>query len=398
MTPAVDGTSVLDLLSALVRIPSRGGIDSCEPILGLLASWFRDRGLPTRTVLGPAGTAAGLVCSTGNASTGRHLVLNACIDTAPFGDEARWRHPPTSAHIEGDWLFGRGSADSKVAAAVFAHLIAETRTRGLPQGTRLSVLFDADEHTGGFAGARGYFGPEARSGRVDGVMIGYPGSDAVVIGARGFLRAQLLVYGTAGHSGSSRSGGENAVEKAGLLITLLSRAPLPTGTSADFPLAPKLTVTQVQGGEGYTMVPDRCAVLVDVRLTPAFQAEDARRLLGAVRDAADDRFPTRSRTALRVDGGWPAYRLGSHSPLSAALTEAASQEFQRPVATKIAGPSNIANYLASLDIPATCGFGVRYRDLHATDECIDLTTLAPVHRTYGRAAYAFLLASGSPTD
>jgi len=35
-----------------------------------------------------------------------------------------------------------------------------------------------------------------------------------------------------------------------------------------------------------------------------------------------------------------------------------------PLETKIAGPSNIGNYLAGLSIAATAGFGVDYVGLH----------------------------------
>lgn len=397
MTTPVDHASLVGLLTRLVRLPSRGGIDPSEPILDLLAGWFCERGLPTQRILDPAGAAVGVVCTAGDPAAGRHLVLNACIDTAPFGDESRWRSAPTSAHIEGDWLFGRGSADSKAAVAVFAHLVMAAHIEGLPEGTRLSVLFDADEHTGGFAGARRYFEAAPLPSPVDGVMIGYPGQDSINVGARGFLRAEFVVHGTGGHSGSSRGGSENAVEKAGLLITLLGRAALPEAMSSDFPLAAKLTVTEVHGGDGYAIIPDRCTVGVDVRLTPAFAAEDAQRLLHEVRDATDAHWATRGRTQVRVVGGWPAYRLPARSPLSAALTRAAAHELGHPVEVRVVGPSNIANYLASLGIPATCGFGVRYQNLHAPDECIDLTSLPPTYRTYRRASHDFL-ANASPSD
>jgi succinyl-diaminopimelate desuccinylase len=52
------------------------------------------------------------------------------------------------------------------------------------------------------------------------------------------------------------------------------------------------------------------------------------------------------------------------------------------VPTAVAGPSNIANYLATLDVPATAGLGVTYRGIHAPDECVRLDTLAPTFRTY----------------
>lgn len=49
---------------------------------------------------------------------------------------------------------------------------------------------------------------------------------------------------------------------------------------------------------------------------------------------------------------------------------------------KIAGPSNIGNYLAGLGIPATAGFGVSYVGLHGTDERARLDTIPTVQATY----------------
>ena len=84
-----------------------------------------------------------------------------------------------------------GSSDSKAGAAIFAHIAARLVLISDRMAGSLVLLFDVDEHTGDFGGARAYFeGPDA-PGRVDGVMIGYPGPDHVVTGGRGVLRAQL---------------------------------------------------------------------------------------------------------------------------------------------------------------------------------------------------------------
>lgn len=55
------------------------------------------------------------------------------------------------------------------------------------------MLIDVDEHTGNFGGAKTYFaGPDSPSD-VAGIMIGYPGTDKLVVGGRGVHRAQLQV-------------------------------------------------------------------------------------------------------------------------------------------------------------------------------------------------------------
>jgi succinyl-diaminopimelate desuccinylase len=71
--------------------------------------------------------------------------------------------------------------------------------------------------------------------------------------------------------------------------------------------------------------------------------------------------------------------------------QAAGRAGLAPVA-KIAGPSNIGNYLAGLGIPATAGFGVDYRGLHGTDERIRLDSIPPVQAAYHRALLSLLRA------
>src|SRR5262249_17056371 len=174
-------------------------------------------------------------------------VLDACLDTAPFGDEAAWAHPPTSGEIADGWLHGRGSSDSKAGAAIFAHIAARLRDTAGGFSGSVVLLFDVDEHTGGFGGAKAYFEDPGATSEVDGVMIGYPGIEHVVTGGRGVLRARVHVHGIAGHSGSSRTA-PGAIAKAAHLIQELQKVPLPGPVGPQFPLPARLTVTAVSGG------------------------------------------------------------------------------------------------------------------------------------------------------
>src|SRR5213078_3265730 len=197
-----DRDSVVELTRQLVRVPSRAGIDPYRPVLECMSAWLDGHGLRPRRLLAAGGETVAMVCEITGGRSGPRYVLDACLDTAPFGNEAAWTYPPTSGAIDGGWLHGRGACDSKAGAAIFAHVAA----RLLPVSDQLAgslvLLFDVDEHTGRFGGARAYFEGADAPDRVDGVMIGYPGPDHVVTGGRGVLRARLRVHGIASHSGS----------------------------------------------------------------------------------------------------------------------------------------------------------------------------------------------------
>jgi succinyl-diaminopimelate desuccinylase len=58
---------------------------------------------------------------------------------------------------------------------------------------------------------------------------------------------------------------------------------------------------------------------------------------------------------------------------------------------EVCGPSNIGNLFAAHGIPATCGFGATYRNLHAPNEAVAVRTLAIVYKVYRRAVEHLLI-------
>ena len=375
--------SVIALTRDLVTIPSRGGVDPYEPVLDRIREWLAPRGLPSRLLRDETGAVVGVTCEISGSRPGPRWVLDACLDTAPFGDEHAWTCPPTSAAIVDGWLWGRGSADSKSGAAIFCHIAARmARMTDRWRGT-LVLLFDVDEHAGGFGGAKRYFaGPDAPDD-VAGVMIGYPGLDKLVVGGRGVCRARLDVHGVASHSGGRQST-PNGIEKAADLVRTLSAVQLPDGAGSGFPLPGKLTVTAVAGGEGFSVTPNLCTLNVDIRTTPVFDGDAAARLLEHLVVQVVGRWPDTEPTLIQFGTRWPAYALGTESRLRTALLETAHAA-GIDVEARIAGQSNIGNYLAGLGIAATAGFGVDYVGLHATDERIRLDTIPIVQAVYHSA-------------
>ncbi len=380
--------SISKLIKELVAIPSQGGVDTCDLMIAAVSAWLKAKRVPFTVIYDQQNRPAAVVATVIGAKAGPIYCLDACLDTATVGDTNKWKYAPFSAQEESGWLYGRGASDSKAAVAIFCHLAAHfQRQRSKLNGT-LHVLFDADEHTGRFGGVKEYL---AQFPKPAGVMIGYPGKDVISSGARGFFRTEITVHGQSAHSGSSSSPGQNAVVKASALVSQMVAAPLP-GADASFALPAKLTVTEMGGGKGYTAVPDVCRVKVDCRLTPAFDAAQARALIVGAAHAIDTAMPTAQATAVVEEESWPPYVLAPQSTLLAALSTAAAEVFGKDVPAKVAGPSNIGNYLAGKGIETICGFGVTYKGLHATDECIELATIAPVLKAYKTAVEILLSA------
>ena len=386
--------SLTDLLQQLVRIPSRAGTDSCDGILTLLEGWLSAHGVVCHGLTDQGGRRIALAGHLGDVSHLPAYVLNAPVDTAGFGDPQAWTRDPTSAALADGWLHGRGSADCKAGIAIFCHLLAAFRNRRIARP--LAFVFDADEHTGRFGGMRAFV--DWFKGSIAGAMIGYPGHERICIGARGFWRATIEVHGIAAHSGSARPRGINAIVTASHVVRELEWREAENGAPADqsFPLPPKFTVTGVRGGGEFSLVPDSCEIDIDVRLTPSFTAQRAETEIRAILDRVDAQAPSAQPSRIARLETWPAYRLAESSPLAAALARAGEQVLGRPLACIVAGPSNVGNLLAARNIDATCGFGVSFRNVHAADECVDLSSLEPAYRVYERALEQLLGSRAGP--
>jgi succinyl-diaminopimelate desuccinylase len=373
--------SILGLASRLVATPSCAGIDSPDAVLTLIGQWFAEAGLACRLLTdADARPVAALVEITGRAP-GPLLCLDACIDTAPAGDPATWATPPFSGALSGQKLLGRGAADSKAGVAILAHVARDLAAEGLPRGA-LHVLFDADEHTGRFGGARAYLAAVAR--RPDGATLGYPGNDAIVAGGRGFLRSRVHFGGRAAHSGAVGDRGVNAIGRAAAFALAVERQAFPATHDPAFPFGPAATVTRIAGGEGFSIVPDRAACEVDIRLTRAFDGSRARDWLAVLGRQVDP--------GCRVEeiDHWPAYVTEPEAPLVAAFATAAADAFGRALPVEVSPLSNIGNLLAAEGVPTICAPGVGHANIHAADEAAEIESFLPVYRMYREAALRFL--------
>jgi len=370
--------SILSLVQELVRIPSRGGVDNPTTVLEKIALWFKDTDLPGEILTDSSGNPCAFYAETAGDGTGKDplYILDACIDTADTGDLDSWTHDPFSAETEDGWLYGRGSGDSKMGVSIFSHIFRDFYHAKTTGNGRLGVLFDADEHTGRFGGVKRLL--ETRND-IAGVCIGYPGMDELVIGARGFYRAKIRIPGKAGHTGMPAASVQNAArDGADFIAQLYTAWDLFTPTlneDKNFPFGPGMTVTEVHSGTAFSVIPDLCTIFIDFRLTHICQEDDIVQFL----DSVVSQY--KGFACEKIDS-WPAYTLPNNHELAESLGSAVEKISGRKLPRIYCGPSNIGNFLASYNIPATCGFGVVCENFHAADERIRIDTIELVYKVY----------------
>lgn len=373
--------SIVALASRLVATPSCGGIDAPDAVLAMAHAWLHENGLKPQLLRDGAGCAVAVLVEIVATAPGPLLCLDACIDTAPAGDTTQWSVPPFSGAVRAGRLLGRGAADSKAGVAILCHVARHLAARGLPRG-KLHVLFDADEHTGRFGGVRTYL--DAAGRLPDAVSLGYPGNDCVVAGSRGFLRARLHFQGKAAHSGEAERTGINALTKAAQFAVTVAASSFPDSPDPAFPFGPAATVTRIEGGEGFSVVPDRAVCHIDIRLTRTFDGEQAKAWLEAIVRTVDDG------ARIETVEHWPAYLVATDHALVRSFSRAATGAFGRPMPADVCGPSNIGNLLAARGVPTICAPGVSFGNIHAADEWADIASITPVYAMYCEAAVDFL--------
>ena len=383
---AVD--SIVDFAARLIQLPSRAGMDSPAAVLRCAHDWLTQNDLMPSYLFDDEGEVVGLYVRYSTSNPGPTLCLNACLDTAPFGDEHKWAASPTSGGVADGWLQGRGAADSKTGAAILAHVLRDLVVRNEINRGNIYLLLDADEHTGRFGGVRAFL--KAVNPLPDGAVLGYPENEELIIGSRGFYRVRLHVSGRAGHSGATNGSGVNAISKIAQIVAAIDGTPLPPENGGPFSFGPRATVTQIEGGEGFSQIPDRATCNVDIRLTPSFGHLEASQWLTHIVERCDAEYKSPNSTTIEFIDHWPAYLVQASDPLVRAFQHSGTEAFGRNIPTNVCGPSNIGNLLAAHNIPTICGLGVSCKNVHGTDESADISIIPDTYRGYYDGARRFL--------
>jgi succinyl-diaminopimelate desuccinylase len=367
---------IIALSKELVAIPSQCCIDDPRRVSSYIIDWFTQHNIEISTVRDHDDSVLGIHATHHFSDDGPNICLNACLDTAPIGAVENWTVEPFGASIKDGWLYGRGAADSKVGASIFALLFLDLTSRATNLKGALHMYLDLVEHQGTFRGIERFIRTTNR--RINFVFIGYPGNKQLCVGARGIHRMKVSVHGKSAHTGATERKGENAIEMMAAVVNRLSQLDYATISAPWHGTRPKINVATIQGGLSYSIVPDTCSVGVDCRVTPTHDAKWAE---DTVRDALTAVGIEQTKYNIDVVSSYPAYEAFNETYVSI-LHSQASHVFGRDIWKGIAGPSNIGNAMSMVGIKSTCGFGVNGRSLHGPDEAAKLSDIDNVYMSY----------------
>lgn len=411
-------TPVVDLAAALVATPSPNPPGGERAVAGVVADALRDRGLPSPVTIARDPERPNLAATLDFGPGGRHLCLSGHLDTKPVGD-AVWSVDPMRATIDGDRLYGLGSADMKGAVAAMIEAAAALSAGGTaPRTGRLTLLFTADEEDGAAYGARHLAGGALTEMPA---AVGMPPIDAVVIGepggldadwdrlhrvSRGIARIRITVGGDQGHSSlAERTGAVNAsVEMARLLAAFADgfRPSVPGRDDIDGWAATVNAGLRVAGGVGYGVIPGEASFDAEARLLPGMDRDSFDADLRAFLAEA-----ARANPRLRAEAGYDAppcdWLPGTEVPADAPVVAAVRTAFATALGTVppdgvFPGTTDAAwlHGLAGLPTMPAVGPGLLSR-CHGRDEWVSVTAVEQAVGIYRELAVAFCAGGGART-
>lgn len=294
------------------------------------------------------------------------LVLAGHTDTVPAHDNG-------TARIEGDTLYGVGSADMKGGLAVF-HEIAHLVTPGSDHepAVDLTFVFYAREEVAlEHSGLSELIGVQPELLQGDCVILGEPTDGHVEAGCQGTMRVRVHLSGKRAHTARPWMG-TNAIHRAAPLLSALAdyvpREPMIDGCH----FIESVQAVLLEGGHAGNVVPDSAVVTIHHRYAPdQTDAEGEAAFLGWVESKID----REQGDTIEVIDRAPCCPPSLDHPLLAALAVG------RKKSAKL-GWTDVARF-AQLGIPAT-NFG-------AGDPTVAHTLNEHLHRNSIERTYAALI-------
>jgi succinyl-diaminopimelate desuccinylase len=351
------GGTLRDHMDLLARTAELVGIPSVSHQEAALADHVESV-LQTRTRLEVTRIGANVVGRT-QLGRGRRVVLAGHLDTVPANGNAVPR-------IDGDTLWGLGSADMKGGVAVMLELAAQL----LDPAVDVTFAFYAGEevarqHNGLLAVAAA--APDLLDG--DAAILGEPTGVRIEAGCQGVLKVEAEIGGTRAHTARPWMG-TNAVHRLGPILTAVEayqgRQPVIDGCA----YREALQAVAVSGGVAGNVVPDRATLTLNHRFAPDRTSSEAEAALRALLDPLLD---AARGDRLGVVEAQPAAAPALSHPILAALAELTGA----PPRGKL-GWTDVA-FFAERGIPAV-NFGPGDAELaHTAGERVDRAALEEAH-------------------
>ena len=318
-------------------------------------------------------------------SDGPHLAFAGHTDVVPPGNESSWKHPPFSAIIEGDKLYGRGTEDMKSNIACFISATEKfLKKNGKNFGGKISFIITGDEEGEAINGTPQIMEwTKKQNIKIDHCLVGEPTSNAkigdkVKIGRRGSINFFLTVKGVQGHTANGHRA-QNPVHCLTKLISNILEKPLDEGNEFFLPTAIQIPTFDV-GNPAHNVIPEYASATINIRFNDLHTPES---LIQWLNEKIDSIFANLENATCKVQNEISA-RSFLNKPgnlckiVSKSISQATGKNEEPELATD-GGTSDarfIKNYCEVIEL------GIRNQTLHQVDEFVYLDDLNELTKIY----------------
>lgn len=375
-------SDIISFTKQLVKTPSQNGIDSEKRIASLVFKKLSQFGFSPKIIGNKKHPS--VFCKINKNSNGKTIWLESCLDTAPAGDLSKWKYPPSKAVVKNNKMFGRGTADSKIAIAIFCFLAKELSNNAKFKGN-LILGFDADEQSGEFTGIKNILKQKPKA---DVCILGYQGIDEISIGARGWLRIKIISKGKSAHTGARYNTGINAIHQMAEIISALKRINLNARKEQLFDFGSSLNVSLIQGGAAINIVPDKCEAKIDIRFLPSQTKNEILNKIYSELKKIKKNNPEIS-YKIEILQSENAFKTNPKSEFVKLLQQTAQKKLKRKISLICSGAGSVGNIISKKNIPIVNSFGCGCGNIHAPNEWVDIKTLPKVFEIYKESILEF---------
>jgi acetylornithine deacetylase len=313
-----------------------------------------------------------------NGFGGLSLILNGHIDVVSPQPRSQWDRDPFTAHVEGDWLYGRGAADMKCGLASILGAVRGLRELGLTPRAPIHIQSVVEEECTG----NGTLQTVLAGYAADAAIIAEPFGAAITTSQVGVLWFDVIVEGLPGHaaeSGSMVSAIESSLELIQALRVVeagLNAAPPPPYDRYPHPIS--LNVGQIHAGDWNSTVPGECVTGLRIAMYPGTAVSEMRGTIErAVLEAAAAHPASFAKPPEIRYRGFAAE--GYEVPQDHLLVSALSSTYARhlgalPALVATTGTTDARVFGHAAGIPAVC-FGPYAEGAHGVGERVYLPSV-----------------------
>ena len=312
-----------------------------------------------------------------------NLSPNLCFaghtDVVPTGDINAWSHPPFSANIADNKLYGRGAVDMKGAIACWVSAVKDILScNDIEKHGSISLLITGDEEGVAINGTKKMLQKLADNNEVlSHCITGEPTSvnkvgDMIKIGRRGSINFHLKIYGKQGHVGYPDLA-DNAAHKLTEVLHHLSGLKLDDG-NAIFQKSTLAITKIIIDNDASNVIPGRADAFFNIRFNNLHTSDDLYKMMHRnIKEIVNDKFD------LDIISAFESF-LTEQQEFANLVKKSCEQIAVETVFSTTGGTSDsrfIKNYCPVLDL-GLCGNSMHGIDEHAPLD--DLKNLKAIYQ------------------